>query len=210
METNFIGCVVLNYKRTTGGRNPSTESARGQRRDSTISATTRTWQWDQKFQSWVDVHVHPKSCCCWSKSVGISGLCSRKPKAPVVSTELTRVESIELVLPPHANHHGNTFGGQIMAWMENVATVAARYASAFMLGVIIVQQWQALVPEAFFHIDFIWKISRINSSKPWTKLWHHWQCFMADPAAEHFWFYLTVVKATSLLGIMGSVVLYWD
>uniref|UniRef100_A0A8C1D9W8 Acyl-CoA thioesterase 12 n=1 Tax=Cyprinus carpio carpio TaxID=630221 RepID=A0A8C1D9W8_CYPCA len=52
-------------------------------------------------------------------------LCSRKPVAPVVSTELTRVESIELVLPPHANHHGNTFGGQIMAWMENVATVAA-------------------------------------------------------------------------------------
>ncbi|XP_059401314.1 acetyl-coenzyme A thioesterase [Carassius carassius] len=53
------------------------------------------------------------------------GLCSRKPVAPVVSTELTRVEGIELVLPPHANHHGNTFGGQIMAWMENVATVAA-------------------------------------------------------------------------------------
>uniref|UniRef100_A0A8C1D8S3 Acyl-CoA thioesterase 12 n=1 Tax=Cyprinus carpio carpio TaxID=630221 RepID=A0A8C1D8S3_CYPCA len=50
---------------------------------------------------------------------------NRKPVAPVVSTELTRVESIELVLPPHANHHGNTFGGQIMAWMENVATVAA-------------------------------------------------------------------------------------
>ncbi|KAI2660302.1 Acetyl-coenzyme A thioesterase [Labeo rohita] len=55
------------------------------------------------------------------------GLCSRKPITPVVSTELMRVESIELVLPPHANHHGNTFGGQIMAWMENVATVAARY-----------------------------------------------------------------------------------
>ncbi|KAL1266232.1 hypothetical protein QQF64_001907 [Cirrhinus molitorella] len=53
------------------------------------------------------------------------GLCSRKPITPVVSTELTRVESIELVLPPHANHHGNTFGGQIMAWMENVATVSA-------------------------------------------------------------------------------------
>uniref|UniRef100_A0A8C2BSR7 Acyl-CoA thioesterase 12 n=1 Tax=Cyprinus carpio TaxID=7962 RepID=A0A8C2BSR7_CYPCA len=59
-------------------------------------------------------YVNLKSC-----------LCSRKPVAPVVSTELTRVESIELVLPPHANHHGNTFGGQIMAWMENVATVAA-------------------------------------------------------------------------------------
>ncbi|XDV54693.1 hypothetical protein PO909_022925 [Leuciscus waleckii] len=53
------------------------------------------------------------------------GLYSRKPIAPLVSTEHTRVESIELVLPPHANHHGNTFGGQIMAWMENVATVSA-------------------------------------------------------------------------------------
>lgn len=41
--------------------------------------------------------------------------------------EFTCVESVELVLPPHANHHGNTFGGQIMAWMENAAAVAARY-----------------------------------------------------------------------------------
>ncbi|XP_073705043.1 acyl-coenzyme A thioesterase 11 [Garra rufa] len=40
-------------------------------------------------------------------------------------TERTRVESVELVLPPHANHQVNTFGGQIMAWMENVATIAA-------------------------------------------------------------------------------------
>ncbi|KAM6948193.1 acyl-coenzyme A thioesterase 11-like [Aplochiton taeniatus] len=39
--------------------------------------------------------------------------------------ERTRVESVELVLPPHANHQVNTFGGQIMAWMENVATIAA-------------------------------------------------------------------------------------
>lgn len=38
----------------------------------------------------------------------------------------TSVQSIELVLPPHANHHGNTFGGQIMAWMETVATISAR------------------------------------------------------------------------------------
>ncbi|XP_041064057.1 acyl-coenzyme A thioesterase 11 isoform X2 [Carcharodon carcharias] len=37
----------------------------------------------------------------------------------------TRVESIELVLPPHANHQSNTFGGQIMAWMESVATISA-------------------------------------------------------------------------------------
>uniref|UniRef100_A0A673M4M6 Acyl-CoA thioesterase 12 n=1 Tax=Sinocyclocheilus rhinocerous TaxID=307959 RepID=A0A673M4M6_9TELE len=58
----------------------------------------------------------------------------RKPVAPVVSTELTRVESIELVLPPHANHHGNTFGGQIMAWMENVATVAASISTCRLCG----------------------------------------------------------------------------
>ncbi|XP_045141139.1 acetyl-coenzyme A thioesterase [Echinops telfairi] len=42
-----------------------------------------------------------------------------------VSTRATSVQSIELVLPPHANHHGNTFGGQIMAWMETVATISA-------------------------------------------------------------------------------------
>ncbi|XP_053557436.1 acetyl-coenzyme A thioesterase [Bombina bombina] len=42
-----------------------------------------------------------------------------------VSTDCTRVESIELVLPPHANHQGNTFGGQIMAWMETVANISA-------------------------------------------------------------------------------------
>ncbi|XP_042304627.1 acetyl-coenzyme A thioesterase isoform X3 [Sceloporus undulatus] len=43
----------------------------------------------------------------------------------VVSTDLTHVQSIELVLPPHANHQGNTFGGQIMAWMETVAAISA-------------------------------------------------------------------------------------
>ncbi|XP_030623992.1 acetyl-coenzyme A thioesterase, partial [Chanos chanos] len=53
------------------------------------------------------------------------GAWSRGDAASRVSTELTRVESTELVLPPHANHHGNTFGGQIMAWMENAAAVAA-------------------------------------------------------------------------------------
>ncbi|XP_069088723.1 acyl-coenzyme A thioesterase 11 [Pleurodeles waltl] len=45
--------------------------------------------------------------------------------AEEVPAQNTRVESVELVLPPHANHQGNTFGGQIMAWMENVATIAA-------------------------------------------------------------------------------------
>ncbi|XP_063996361.1 acetyl-coenzyme A thioesterase isoform X2 [Pogoniulus pusillus] len=42
-----------------------------------------------------------------------------------ISTDLTHVQSIELVQPPHANHHGNTFGGQIMAWMETVASISA-------------------------------------------------------------------------------------
>ena len=31
----------------------------------------------------------------------------------------------EIVLPQHANHHGNTFGGQIMAWMSTAARVVA-------------------------------------------------------------------------------------
>uniref|UniRef100_A0A8C2CYM9 Acyl-coenzyme A thioesterase 11-like n=1 Tax=Cyprinus carpio TaxID=7962 RepID=A0A8C2CYM9_CYPCA len=42
-----------------------------------------------------------------------------------VPAERTRVESVELVLPPHANHQVSTFGGQIMAWMENVASISA-------------------------------------------------------------------------------------
>lgn len=42
-----------------------------------------------------------------------------------ISTDSTQVESIELVLPPHANHQGNTFGGQIMSWMETVANISA-------------------------------------------------------------------------------------
>ncbi|XP_078249025.1 acyl-coenzyme A thioesterase 11 isoform X1 [Pogona vitticeps] len=64
----------------------------------------------------------------------IKGLLSKSPVQSeletrtchsVVPAEETRVESVELILPPHANHQGNTFGGQIMAWMENVATIAA-------------------------------------------------------------------------------------
>ncbi|KAM5300217.1 acetyl-coenzyme A thioesterase [Ctenodactylus gundi] len=49
--------------------------------------------------------------------------CAEKEGSTV--TQGTAVQSIELVLPPHANHHGNTFGGQIMAWMETVATISA-------------------------------------------------------------------------------------
>lgn len=50
-----------------------------------------------------------------------------------VPAERTRVESVELVLPPHANHQVSTFGGQIMAWMENVATIAAWCVSSLSL-----------------------------------------------------------------------------
>ncbi|KAM9439316.1 acyl-coenzyme A thioesterase 11 isoform 1-T1 [Clarias gariepinus] len=56
-----------------------------------------------------------------SKSEGVCG----QDKEEEIPTEKTRVESVELVLPTHANHQVNTFGGQIMAWMENVATIAA-------------------------------------------------------------------------------------
>lgn len=60
----------------------------------------------------------------WS-SVLATGECREYQDA--VPAERTRVESVELVLPPHANHQVSTFGGQIMAWMENVATISARY-----------------------------------------------------------------------------------
>ncbi|KFV63094.1 Acyl-coenzyme A thioesterase 12, partial [Dryobates pubescens] len=51
--------------------------------------------------------------------------CDTFEEGDAVSADLTHVQSIELVLPPHANHHGNTFGGQIMAWMETVASISA-------------------------------------------------------------------------------------
>ncbi|XP_056132610.1 acyl-coenzyme A thioesterase 11b isoform X2 [Lampris incognitus] len=58
-----------------------------------------------------------------SSSTSQLGECQEYQDA--VPAEKTRVESVELVLPPHANHQVSTFGGQIMAWMENVATIAA-------------------------------------------------------------------------------------
>ncbi|KAM6962875.1 acyl-coenzyme A thioesterase 11b [Aplochiton taeniatus] len=58
-----------------------------------------------------------------SSSTAQLGECQEYDDA--VPAEITQVESVELVLPPHANHQVSTFGGQIMAWMENVATIAA-------------------------------------------------------------------------------------
>lgn len=52
-------------------------------------------------------------------------VCEGQDDEEEVPSEKTRVESVELALPSHANHQVNTFGGQIMAWMENVATIAA-------------------------------------------------------------------------------------
>lgn len=47
------------------------------------------------------------------------------PNAPISTMAQTCVESIELVLPSHANHHQTTFGGQIMAWLVSVCTISA-------------------------------------------------------------------------------------
>ena len=40
-------------------------------------------------------------------------------------SELAEIQLDQLVLPHHANHHGNTFGGQLMSWMAEAATIAA-------------------------------------------------------------------------------------
>ena len=40
-------------------------------------------------------------------------------------SDLAVISMAQLVLPNHANHHGNTFGGQLMSWMAEAASVAA-------------------------------------------------------------------------------------
>ncbi|EDO38194.1 predicted protein, partial [Nematostella vectensis] len=42
-----------------------------------------------------------------------------------VKVRETLIQSVELVLPPHANHHQSTFGGQILAWMVTLCSIAA-------------------------------------------------------------------------------------
>ena len=42
-----------------------------------------------------------------------------------ISPFKTTLVSVELVLPPHANHHQTAFGGQVMAWMVAACTIAA-------------------------------------------------------------------------------------
>lgn len=43
-----------------------------------------------------------------------------------VRPEETRVEMTQLILPPHTNNHGTVFGGQIAAWCDICASVAAQ------------------------------------------------------------------------------------
>ncbi|XP_062517699.1 acyl-coenzyme A thioesterase 11-like isoform X2 [Corticium candelabrum] len=50
---------------------------------------------------------------------------SRDDVGRKVECRRTTVESLELVMPQHANHHGTAFGGQILEWMGNVAFIAA-------------------------------------------------------------------------------------
>ena len=50
---------------------------------------------------------------------------SENAAASEVRMSDTVVESVELVLPSHANHHQTTFGGQIMAWLVSTCTIAA-------------------------------------------------------------------------------------
>ena len=48
------------------------------------------------------------------------------PESNVAQTsENTLIQFTELVLPPHANHMGGTFGGQIMCWMSRAANMSA-------------------------------------------------------------------------------------
>eukprot|EP00111_Clytia_hemisphaerica_P007195 TCONS_00020904-protein len=43
-----------------------------------------------------------------------------------VTSDNTYSECVEIVLPQHANHHQTTFGGQLMAWMEQTCSISAR------------------------------------------------------------------------------------
>ena len=49
--------------------------------------------------------------------------------------DMACVCAVQIVLPVHANHHGTTFGGQIMEWMTDVATLSG--LSVFPLTIIV-------------------------------------------------------------------------
>eukprot|EP00124_Ichthyophonus_hoferi_P004811 Ihof_evm1s585 gene=Ihof_evmTU1s585 len=43
---------------------------------------------------------------------------------PTVTMSNTQVQTVEIVLPSHTQHHGTTFGGQIMDWLVNCAMIS--------------------------------------------------------------------------------------
>lgn len=45
----------------------------------------------------------------------------KRPKRP----DETEVEMTQLVMPPHTNPHGSLFGGQLVAWIDMAASMAA-------------------------------------------------------------------------------------
>ena len=45
---------------------------------------------------------------------------------PTVPVDATNVEMTQIVLPSHANNHGTVFGGQMAAWIDVCAAVAAQ------------------------------------------------------------------------------------
>ena len=55
----------------------------------------------------------------------VEGLKSDETLLPPVAAHSSLLEFTHIVLPPHANHMGNTFGGQILQWAENSAVMSA-------------------------------------------------------------------------------------
>ncbi|KAF9583659.1 Acyl-coenzyme A thioesterase 11 [Lunasporangiospora selenospora] len=64
---------------------------------------------------------------------------------PSVTMKSTFAESVQLVLPQHANSLSITFGGQVMKWMEGVAAVSAsRFAH---VPIVTASDWKTNIYE---------------------------------------------------------------
>ena len=83
-----------------------------------------------------DLDVGGGGGCCWRRAQPREG-------SVVASSEigggLAEIAVTQLVLPNHANHHGNTFGGQLMSWMSEAAmVVGAKQARRSVLAPFLV------------------------------------------------------------------------
>jgi len=108
---------------------------------------------------------------------------------PAVRPETTRVEMTQLVLPTHTNNHGNAFGGQIAAWSDIAAAVAAqRFSRGAVVTVSMdslhflrpVKQGMILILQA--QVNQAWRTSievgvRVDSENPET--WEREHCCTA-------------------------------